>query len=1070
MVDSNRETVVIEYFDSPVGIERHRAEVPIKTVQPVKLADQTRVYFYDRGKGVWQVGRANDHMDGTVHIALPNQGQTRMPESEAFVRWNQPLPDPWEHLAARITETPFFHESRSALVSHFLQQRAASAGMTALISSPVSLEAHQIEVVRRVLQDPVQRYLLADEVGLGKTVEAGIILRQHILDNMATHQALVIVPAGLVEQWREELLRRCQIGEAFGHRVEIIAMENLADWEGEQPDFIVVDEAHQAVRGWQEPASSPLRQRFERLRQLAYPDACPSLLLLSATPVRHNEESFLALLNLLDPVVHDLRNMKAFRQRVERRDELANLFATLTEDQSPYFLQSTVEELAALFPDDGHLQKLIARLRPLLADDALPEKTEFGSAIRTLRVHLGETYRLHRRLLRTRRGKHMKGVIVPGRGGMSCAPWQNSALCRVEGLLDVWRARAAASSEDLSACFLVLLEALWGDVQALLCCIRTRLERRAPADHGRYGLLTSRQNMGVLIQSPSFEGEEELLREILDLDASLIASQNERLIKLRAFAKAWLDQGFRVACLATSPALADAFFSNLHQAWGGGVARHRTAETEWRQSWDKGSAHVLVGDASAEEGLNLQGGRTVLLHLDVPLSPNRLEQRVGRLDRFGVGEPVRSATVIADDCAYWKGWLNCMTNAWRVFNRSIASLQYLVEDEMKLLENRLFSEGRMAMDDATERLGGDKGIVARELLAIRNQDELDGLENTSALFQADILESISSYEEREEEFGEAVNDWVVRRLGFEQAGEESPSDAVIRYQYRWASGVRPTLVSITDFKRWIKPVIDIDCEHPRFDPPLTFSMAFDRETARHRGVGLARIGHPVIDSFRDYLRWDDRGTCFAFWRVTSRLEPKVVRACFRYDFIVEADATMLMEWLQNELAASPEAIFRRADAAFPPIVETLWIDHELMVPSASLQHELDLLFSQEAGDRNLNQSRWPLALEQFSPCHWQSLCESTRNEAEKMLRERHGLKALAERCCADLIEKQAMDEQQCASHLEAFKGNSGEQAGFRAEMDQRRSMVETIISAIRTPSVRLDAAGVVFLSASALPA
>src|SRR3569623_1230134 len=150
VVDSNRETVVIEYFDSPVRMERHRQLVPIKTVQFVKLADQTRVYFYNTAAECWQIGRANDHMDRIVHIALPNKDQTRVPESEAFVRWSQPLPDPWEHLAAWITETPFFHESRSVLVSHLLRQRAASAGMAAQISSHISLEAHQNEVARRV--------------------------------------------------------------------------------------------------------------------------------------------------------------------------------------------------------------------------------------------------------------------------------------------------------------------------------------------------------------------------------------------------------------------------------------------------------------------------------------------------------------------------------------------------------------------------------------------------------------------------------------------------------------------------------------------------------------------------------------------------------------------------------------------------------------------------------------------------------------------------------------------------------------------------------------------------------
>ena len=86
-----------------------------------------------------------------------------------------------------------------------LSQRAASMGMSAMPSSAVELEAHQIEVVRRILQDPVQRYLLADEVGLGKTIEAGVLIRQVILDAAEDALVLVIVPGPLVPQWRSEL-------------------------------------------------------------------------------------------------------------------------------------------------------------------------------------------------------------------------------------------------------------------------------------------------------------------------------------------------------------------------------------------------------------------------------------------------------------------------------------------------------------------------------------------------------------------------------------------------------------------------------------------------------------------------------------------------------------------------------------------------------------------------------------------------------------------------------------------------------------------------------------------------
>ena len=103
-----------------------------------------------------------------------------------FVRWASPIKDPTPFLANRINESPRFSDARSAFVSSQMRQRAVSMGMSALLSCAVELEAHQIEVVRRILQDPVQRYLLADEVGLGKTIEAGVLIRQCALDAQCT--------------------------------------------------------------------------------------------------------------------------------------------------------------------------------------------------------------------------------------------------------------------------------------------------------------------------------------------------------------------------------------------------------------------------------------------------------------------------------------------------------------------------------------------------------------------------------------------------------------------------------------------------------------------------------------------------------------------------------------------------------------------------------------------------------------------------------------------------------------------------------------------------------------------
>ncbi|MEY0159904.1 SNF2-related protein, partial [Providencia manganoxydans] len=162
------------------------------------------------------------------------------------------------------------------------------------------------------------RVLLADEVGLGKTIEAGMIIHQQIMDGRA-ERVLIIVPESLQHQWLVEMLRRFNL--RFSLFDDSRYSESLLDsdnpFETEQMiicsldfvrknkqrfehlveatwDMLVVDEAHHLV--WSEKAPSREYQVIETLAE-----AIPSVLLLTATPEQLGQESHFARLRLLDP-------------------------------------------------------------------------------------------------------------------------------------------------------------------------------------------------------------------------------------------------------------------------------------------------------------------------------------------------------------------------------------------------------------------------------------------------------------------------------------------------------------------------------------------------------------------------------------------------------------------------------------------------------------------------------------------------------------------------------------------------------------------------------------------------
>lgn len=419
----------VQYFDAPGAPLPDIVECPVACLRWVTLPIQTRVYRR-HAAGRWQVGRVLHDEDNEVLVQFPNNDRPTIEAEHLQVRWSRPLQDPLPLLAVEATETPFMADTRSEFVRQVSRQRAAAIGVTALLSSSIDLVDYQFEVVRRVLTDPVQRYLLADEVGLGKTIEAGIIIRQYFLDEPERARAVAVVPATLVQQWRSELSVRFGLEGLLDRRLHVVEHDDLdalnAAFEA-GAGMLVVDEAHHlSHRG------SATRERLYAMLQ-AHSRTTPRLLLLSATPVLGDEAGFLRVLHLLDPVVFPLDDVEGLRRRIASRQVVAEVVAMLSPENQ-WSLAPELERLEEVYGDDRLLMEKVSALRAVLETFPDEEDEAFIAALADLRVHLVETYRLHRRLLRNRRAT--VSWATPRRSGLKAVPMRSQGAQRRSELLE----------------------------------------------------------------------------------------------------------------------------------------------------------------------------------------------------------------------------------------------------------------------------------------------------------------------------------------------------------------------------------------------------------------------------------------------------------------------------------------------------------------------------------------------------------------------------------------------------------------------------------------------------------
>jgi len=1090
----------IKYFDSPE--EQHVREVSLQKIVGVHISGQTPCYV--RGDDEWHEGRVRRHFpdEKKYRVNLEGGGDAKVHTHRIRVRWAQPTGDPTGVLAGKHHRSLYFRSKRLPYRKSILRQRTLARGYTGLLSSNVDLYPHQVEVVRRVLQDPIQRYLLADEVGLGKTIEAGAILRQYLLDTGAAAHAIAAVPASLKEQWEEELRTKFGVGRLSG-QVEVMSLtELLKIAEDDHPDMLIIDEAHRVAR-WHGPAEE--QEKYDHVKKLSH--KAERLLLLSATPAHREDLTFLAMLHLVDPAMYPIDNVKGFEDRLEKREEVRQFLLDLTDQDDPFWLRESARDLKSVFPEDDRLSDLCDELLAVLDQDSV-ETGRPDTIVRLIRIHLRETYRLHHRMLRNRRHRVRENLDTR----RSKKSEEGRALFEEYGLddreedlhdlLEDWRLDAVRASGALSSgtsetaiskelfdtgpvdethrdekeevldqyarLYELLVETAGSNLEALRSLVLRRLDasNRADFPDPTFGAdLTTDE--ATALSAPRFDGEETLLSDIVRVTSRDLAPESMRRRELLASLLEYHLEGEEKAVVFTGRSeTADALFDFLSRRASDveAVAGHLTSmgsatcNDELHRFQNEPQCSVLVADRSGEEGRNLQEA-SLLVHYDLPWDPNRIEQRTGRVDRIGRhGRPLQTHVFLGPEVerelpTVHEAWHRILRDGFEVYESSIASLQFLVDRLMPDIRRYLFKRGTENLEALIETI---RERVKAEIQHIRDQDVLDAIEahkEESEAFYED-LSALDDYEESRN-LQERIEGWVACALNFHRSSKPYPK-GVLKYE--------PDYHGDTQIPR--------DQILNRFAPSLQVPSSYHRSVAsRLKEIDLLRLGHPFFSEMDKYMEWDDRGRTYALWRHMPSWprEAPPEWAGFRLDFVVEADPDPLRRAISDGASLDYSALLRRADGYFPPRVGTVFIDPKGNPPPDVLQRVLSKEpEKKENGGRDVNLKERESVLHHFiSEMQWESRCRLARSEGETMLRSSEDFQRRAT-LGVDAARRDMRERLERIRAREKTSSHASRASGYSEMISVERQVGEALVESIDTPSVRLESIGFMVASGKSL--
>lgn len=789
-VDRFKKTVSVKIND-PFGYLMFFEHLPHGVVEYPEDAVKHCTFFLDstvvyKGENykVLTSGRAKDSY---YYYYLQNSSSKEIilvSERDIVAAFNNGRIDPALQLRNYEFQNPAWYLGHAIVSKSMNVLENSIYGFKELAGSKIYLLPHQVNSIMRCLQDEPCRYMLADEVGMGKTIEAISVFKIY-MQNRSNRNALIIVPDALKEQWKTELFFKFNIELGKDINENSVTVKTLSEIDSSDLsrnwDFVIVDEVHRYLAS---------EEKYRMLHRISHNTR--NILLLSATPVQQRKEEYLSLLRLLLPDKYDSYTIEGFSDLIEKQSGIIQKTALILDD-----LGDLEEEIGSVEDDDDphesedcgdlfeEIQDGLEEIVEDLDDERLQELFEAIDfedddlgvyRIKVIISYICSNYQIESNIIRNRR--KILEVTEDGTGLLPTRELEtitydldsnrNTYETLTYEALSDWIITVSKDCDSTTEQNIrLLLESFFSSPWAFKECLV-----QFSAFHSFNPEVTENAARWTAYEDDIVNHIQEIIDDpdqFADFYSSRIVTVMNALYEEYYNEKIVLFTNYE-STFSTYRKVLETLFSSEEISFFGNILKDDELELNAYRFQNDRNCRIMLCDYTGGEGRNFQCA-DYILHIDLPWDANMIEQRIGRLDRLerDPERPIVHSVVVYSKETFEEALFNFWNEGLKIFTQSLSGMEIIMNDVNNEILAAVKDDFRYGLFNRIPQIIN----LAEEMrLTVRKEQNYDAAGFVYKPMYNELRRLITYYSENENDiFADTMRNWA-SLAGFHGSGNQ----------------------------------------------------------------------------------------------------------------------------------------------------------------------------------------------------------------------------------------------------------------------------------------------------------